>query len=145
MYKAIDIARYILYIAYTNGDLITNLKLQKLLYYAQAWHLVNNNNRKLFSDDIEAWPHGPLIMEVYNNYNEFGRSPIEEEITKEDINILDADTQKYMNEFLDEFMDFSATSLVNMTHNETPWIEAYKKGKRTIISTDSMYNYYSKL
>jgi len=143
---ALQVAKYILCIAHNYGDVLTNLKLQKLLYYAQAWYLVNNNNCKLFDEEIEAWQHGPVVREVYDRYKKFKGLPIEEDLSNDDVNALSEDIHKYMSEFLDEFMDYSATSLVNMTHSEAPWIEAYNRCKcGGIISTDSMYNYYSKL
>ena len=52
-----DVAKYIIAFANYTGDVITNLKLQKLLYYAQAWFMVNNGGRKLFKEDIEVWEY----------------------------------------------------------------------------------------
>ena len=54
---------------------IDHMKLQKLLYYAHAWWLAGNEDG-LFSDDIEAWPWGPVVRNIYIQFNEFGREPI---------------------------------------------------------------------
>jgi len=62
-----DVTDLMLYWANRDGDLISNLKLQKLLYYAQAWHLVNFDV-PLFGDSIEAWDFGPVIPNVYRQY-----------------------------------------------------------------------------
>jgi uncharacterized phage-associated protein len=148
IYRAIDIARYILLVAYESGDVVTNLKLQKLLYYAQAWYMVHHKGRKLFSDDIEAWRFGPVIKDIYDLYKKFSRSPIDEQVNEKDFTCLELDDRKFMDEFLDEFMDYSALSLVNMIHNEIPWKEAFDGNDpmaSTVISTNSMYDYYSKL
>jgi uncharacterized phage-associated protein len=148
VYSAADIAKYIIAVAHENGDVVTNLKLQKLLYYAQAWYMVHNNGRKLFSDDIEAWKFGPVIREVYEQYKRFARNPIDDEADEKDITRLEPNDRKFMDEFLAEFMDYSALSLVNMIHNEAPWKEAFDENDSmasNIISTDSMYSYYSKL
>jgi uncharacterized phage-associated protein len=148
IYSAIDIAKYILAVAHENGDVVTNLKLQKLLYYAQAWYMVNHGGKRLFLDDIEAWKFGPVTRDVYNLYKSYSRNPINEESCKDDITKLEPDDRKFMDEFLAEFMDYSALSLVNMIHNEPPWQEAFDEQNPyglSIISTDSMYNYYSKL
>jgi uncharacterized phage-associated protein len=142
-YRAIDIGKYILAVAYENGDVVTNLKLQKLLYYAQAWYMVNHGGKKLFSDAIEAWKFGPVIKDVYDLYKFYSRNTIEEDITK-----LEPDDRKFMDKFLSEFMDYSALSLGNMIHNELPWQEAFDEQNpygSSIISTDSMYSYYSRL
>ena len=53
------------------GDSITHLKLQKLIYYSQAWSLALNGIA-LFEEDFEAWAHGPVIPEVYQEYKEYG-------------------------------------------------------------------------
>lgn len=142
MNSALDIAKYIICIAQNNGDNITNLKLQKLLYYAQAWFLVNNNNQPLFTEDIEAWQYGPVVPSVYNEYKYCGRNPID--IHCEDIMsgfpMLNKNVKQYLSEFCDVFLRFSATELVGMTHAEKPWIEA-----DNIIDTNTMYEYYSNM
>ena len=73
--KASDVSDLFLCWASIDGDLITNLKLQKLLYYAQAWHLAHFGS-PLFSDDIEAWQYGPVIKSIYQKYSKFGNQPI---------------------------------------------------------------------
>jgi uncharacterized phage-associated protein len=147
-YRALDIARYILAAAYENGDVVTNLKLQKLLYYAQAWYLVHHDGKKLFSDDIEARKFGPVIKEVYERYKSYTRSPIDELTCEDDITKLDPADSEYMDKFLGEFMDYAALTLGNIIHNEAPWKEAFDENNpeaSTVISTDSLYGYYSKL
>lgn len=146
MNNAIEISKYILCLAQCNGDTITNLKLQKLLYYAQAWFLVNNNNTKLFEDDIEAWQYGPVVPSVYNEYKIFGRAPIEIDcdLNKDFSNLCD-NTKQYLNEFCEAFLKYSATELVGMTHQEKPWQEAITKGVYTPINTNTMYEFYSDL
>ncbi|MDR1236509.1 MAG: DUF4065 domain-containing protein [Holosporaceae bacterium] len=148
VYTAVDIAKYIILTAHENGDVITNLKLQKLLYYAQAWYMVHHGGKKLFSDNIEAWKFGPVVKDVYDLYKKFSRNPIDEQVDEGDFARLNPEDRKFMDEFLGEFMDHSALSLVNMIHNEPPWKEAFDEEDpfcSSIISTDSMYNYYSKL
>ena len=58
--KAREVAEYFIEKAYSENDKITQKKLQKMLYYAQAWFLAFNN-KKLFEEKIEAWLHGPAI------------------------------------------------------------------------------------
>lgn len=142
--SALEISKYILCLAQSNGDTITNLKLQKLLYYAQAWFLVNNDNNKLFQDNIEAWQYGPVIPSVYNEYKKFGRLPINIDCNLEnDFKNLCNNKKQYLNEFCEAFLRFSATELVGMTHLEKPWQEAIKRGIYTPIDTDIMYNFYT--
>lgn len=83
MHSALDIAAWFLNeVDRKAGDSITNLKLQKLVYYAQAW-AVTLLGRKLFEEKVEAWAHGPVVMLFTRNtkatdtaaYPDRGRSP----------------------------------------------------------------------
>lgn len=146
MHTASQIAKFLLGLANQNGDTITNLKLQKLLYYAQAWYLVNNSNNKLFSDDIEAWLYGPVVPEVYNEYQSFGRSPITIEVSiQNDFPDICQHVRQFLQEFSETFFGFSATELVGMTHQELPWNEAVKNGYHTKINTDTMFRFYTEM
>ena len=71
-----DVADYFLSIVdEEQGDSLSNLKLQKLLYYAQGFHLAIKNE-PLFDEDIEAWTYGPVVPSVYNQYSQHGGDPI---------------------------------------------------------------------
>lgn len=141
-----DIAKYILSFAQYTGDVITNLKLQKLLYYAQAWFLVNNEGRRLFPEEIEAWQYGPVIPSIYQKYKDFGRTPIEVDYDYEkDFGYLPENVRQYLSEFCEKFFSLSAAELVGMTHQERPWREAMAAGAGTPISTDVMFEYYTEL
>ncbi len=137
-------AKYFLYKANQEGDLITNLKMQKLLYYAQAWYLVNFE-KPLFDEQILAWNLGPVIRSVYDEFKEFVHTPIifeddfeeiHKQFNKEDLNFLD--------DFYDQFINYSAHDLVNMSHNEEPWKKAYKTVSQ-IIDSEIMKDFYTKL
>lgn len=101
----------------TDTENITNMKLQKLLYYAQGYHLAIYN-KPLFGEKILAWEHGPVIKEVYDEYKKFGGDGIEF-----DGSIVDFSPQ--VEEFLEKiygyFGQYSAWKLRNMTHSESPW------------------------
>ena len=75
MLNCFDIADYFVRLANETGDYISNLKLQKLVYYAQAWYLAISDEA-LFEEDFEAWVHGPVIPELYQEYKSFGWRPI---------------------------------------------------------------------
>jgi uncharacterized phage-associated protein len=142
MVRALDLAKLFMVWANRDGDLITNLKMQKLLYYAQAWYLVNFN-KPIFSDLIEAWPLGPVIPEVYHRFKSFGAAPI---VYSPKGEIEDSFTQnqlKFLVDYFKVYIGASATDLVNLSHNEKPWKSAIKKGKGTVIKVDVMQQYYS--
>lgn len=117
---------------------ISNLKLQKLLYYLQGVFL-GLTDQVLFSDKILAWAHGPVVEEVYQEYRRFGAAGItrieepEETYTEE---------EKYlMAQVLDEFGQYSAWGLRNMTHSETPWLETQQNDE---IHTGMIKDYFKK-
>ncbi len=137
---ALDVAQYFLSKANTEGDLITNLKMQKLLYYAQAWHLVNFD-RPLFSETIEAWNLGPVVANVYREFKQFGAGPIVYSETGREAEIFTPPQIEYLDEFYGIFIPFAAHQLVNASHNEKPWMEAIHTTK--IITNDCMKSFYS--
>jgi len=138
---ALDVAKLFLLKAGANGDVITNLKLQKLLYYAQAWYLVNFNE-PLFPENIEAWEWGPVVPVVYQRYKKYKSEPIPLPGRFSRESVFTARQKAFVELILSRFNGFSATALVNMTHNEDPWKTNFEKGKNKIIPLDQMRAYY---
>lgn len=138
--EAIDVSKFLLFRANHDGEVITNLKMQKLLYYAQAWHLVNFGT-ELFKDDIEAWPLGPVIPSVYREYKKFGPKPIEYKDSGKETERFSEKQVKFLEEFYSIYIRIPASQLVNMAHNEEPWKIAFKDC--TDIDTDLMKKFYS--
>jgi len=124
------------------GDLISNMKLQKLVYYAQGFHLAVYNTA-LFNDEIEAWQHGPVIPALYHQYKQFGKNaiPIPNE---SDFNMFSQEQINLMNEVYTVYGQFSAWKLRNMTHEEPTWKEAYQQSV-SIISQDALASYFKTL
>lgn len=123
-----------------HGELISNLKLQKLLYYMQGYFIAIFKD-KLFEDEIEAWQYGPVVREIYNHFKENGASSI----TLEDdavIAELSRDEEHLFNEVLQEYGQYSAIKLMNMTHDESPWIKTFNDDPQGIISADLLYEYF---
>lgn len=121
---ALDVADYLIQQAIDddNGDLLTNLKLQKLLYYAQGCHLAIYDE-PLFDGAIEAWDWGPVVPEVYHVFKVCGRQPIEE--THSSQVDIDASLAVFLNVISEKFGQFSATRLLRMTHREALWRDIY--------------------
>jgi uncharacterized phage-associated protein len=123
------------------GDLMSNLKLQKLVYYAQGFYLAMTDS-PLFNERIEAWEHGPVCVPLYHQYKEFGADAIQ---IPYDVNAYDIFTEK-AREILDMvhryYGQFSAWKLRNLTHEDIPWINAYRKGQCTEITQDAMRDYF---
>lgn len=141
-YTANDIALWILNYnknlrEFSNEDTedITNLKLQKLLYYAQGFYM-EKYNTPLFNEELEAWTHGPVVPEVYHKYKSFGSKGIDK---FEENKGIDKDTVYILKEIYDIFGKFSAWGLRNITHSETPWNET-PRGE--IIAKDKIKTYF---
>lgn len=145
MCRAMKVANKLLEIADLNGDLITNLKLQKLLYYAQAFYMVNNSGEKLFDDDIQAWEYWPVVPDVYHEYKKFNSYPIDYKKVKDKKFDFTPNQEQYLSDFAAEYFRYSATELVTRTHQEQPWKTATAKGRNSVIDTAEMYKFYSDL
>ena len=122
MYSAETIANWFLInIDRESGDSITHLKLQKLLYYAQAWYMVLTENEAepiLFEEKIEAWTHGPVVREVYNKYSEMRYDSIPR---PDDNVVLDEEAEEILKEVLRVYGKYEAKYLEELTHQEDPW------------------------
>lgn len=115
------VADYLLFESRARGEALTNLKLQKLLYYAQAWYLALHD-RPLFNDDFEAWVHGPVLRSQYFRFKpEPGWAPITDSVDEPEISFK---IKKFLDQILDVFGSESAIALEMMTHRERPWLEA---------------------
>lgn len=122
------------------GEPLTNLKLQKLLYYEQGFHLAMFGS-PLFNDDIEAWAYGPVVPDVYHKMKEFQRNPLPVSPDKP-LRLTDKEDDLFA-EVYESFRGFSAIGLVDKTHGESPWKNAVAKGGwNTVISQGDMAAYF---
>lgn len=139
-YKALDIANKLLKKAANicGGDLMSNMKLQKMLYYEQGYHLAAFKS-PLFKEDIEAWMYGPVVPSVYEHFKRYGASGIFPE--SDDEVRLSEDEEDLFNEVFDAYIDFSAYGLMRKTHEESPWRNT-PTGTGCIISTSSMTDFF---
>ena len=127
---------------------LSNLKLQKLLYYTQAWHL-GIHKQSLFDGEFQAWIHGPVNRELYDRFA--GDKDLYSEIELKDrIETNPSLTQsekQFVDFILENYAKFSATQLERMTHNELPWKQArvgfgeYERCEKK-ISQDLMKSFY---
>lgn len=141
MTTAQDVAQYFLQQANEGEDTgISNLTLQKLLYYAQAFHLAMFD-RPFFEDDFYAWTYGPACPEIYHRYKAFGAGPIvvqfnapTQEFTPEQQALLEEVGQVYG--------QFSARQLRDMAHEDAPWQE--QEAKCGLIEKAAMGAFYKR-
>jgi uncharacterized phage-associated protein len=117
--RATDIADYFLWLANDTGSFISNLQLQKLVYYAQAWHLALYD-QPLFEEDFQAWVHGPVIPELFEKYQHFSWQPIHQEVHPD----LPEAIVTHLTEVADEYFACNGYELERMTKAEPPWQQA---------------------
>lgn len=140
MAHVFDVARYILDKC---GGQMSAMKLQKLVYYSQGWHLVFDGE-PLFDSPIEAWANGPVVRDLYRQHRGLfvvvtDAFPAQRELSQYEKDTIDA--------VLDAYGDLDAHELSNLTHSEKPWIEAREgipEGARanSVISTATMMEFY---
>lgn len=141
--SALAVSRYFLSIPSDDaGELVSNLKLQKLLYYSQGcWVALNGAHKPLFRDKVYAWKHGPVVKSVYNHFAKHGDTALPKETRPS----LRDDIVPFLDEIYRVFGKFSAWKLRQMTHEEAPWLKNYKPDVRDIeIPLADLYAYFSK-
>ncbi|WP_129599399.1 Panacea domain-containing protein [Anaerophilus nitritogenes] len=129
---------------------MTNKKLQKLCYYAQAWYLTLKEGTPLADVDFEAWVHGPVCPELYHFYKDWGfqyinkSEEVPEEIQK------NKEIYDFIEKIYEIYGDMDGDELEALTHNESPWINGRNGLKRmersrNIISREDMINFCSNI
>ena len=117
-YPALTIAKWFIAWAEAEQEELSNLKLQKLLYYAQGYHLCERG-APLFSDQIQAWSHCPVVPQVYHQFKSSGNSSIElppdDSFTWDEV---DPVTSDLLSRVWNTYGGYSAGRLRNMTHEE---------------------------
>lgn len=146
-YDIFQVAKWFL-----NKDSMTQKRLQKLCYYAEAWYFTLKNE-SLTDAEFQAWVHGPvspLIWQKYKAMYEFGfyMNDIKEDSLKEFDDITDPDDVELLDLVWNTYGEKSGNELEALTHTETPWINARGTRKpsepcQRIITREEMKEYYS--
>lgn len=137
-----NVATYIL----SKKGAMTAMKLQKLVYYCQAWSLVWDEY-PLFEEKIEAWSNGPVVRELFENHK--GQF-IVQELNSGNSDRLSPVHMETIDAVLEAYGDKPSQWLSDLTHSEDPWLEARRglsendRGNAEITHA-SMAQYYEKL
>jgi len=126
MPSSADVANYFLNLEGEGGE-ISNLKLQKLVYYAQGFSLALRG-MPLFDEPIEAWMHGPVVPALYRQFRDRGSNPIPPDVAF-DPEVLSVDERRLIEEVVGVYGQYSAWKLRQLTHEEDPWRENYSEGE----------------
>ena len=140
-YSALEVARYIIHHEAQQGRTVSNLRLQKLLYFVQAQFVVNaTDGQPCFKDRMEAWDFGPVVPKVYRAYRYYGSAVIpyddceQTSISSADGHLIDA--------MLNHCAKYSTPALVDITHAQDPWKNAYRNGFDNEITPAAIRTYF---
>lgn len=150
-YKALDIARYVIDYSNYKKHRITNLRLQKILYFIQAAFLIFKQ-RPCFDDKIEAWGLGPVVPSVYQKYKGWANQNIpsamdiskKEKFDKEYLKLISKTDLKMISSMIDECNKYTTGQLVNITHAQEPWKNTYKDQTKKVIGNDKIIEFFAR-
>jgi uncharacterized phage-associated protein len=111
------------------SDPLTHFRLQKLLYYAQAWSLVLRET-ELFPEEIRAWQNGPVVEEVYREIPDGRCAAVVAENAFHSAPDVELEDAAFLKHFWDAYSGYSASQLYRMTHSELPWQRSWKNRPR---------------
>lgn len=123
MTDAVTLSNYIIRRFNQNKVSITNLKLQKILYYVQGYSL-KMFGVPAFDDEIYAWHYGPVVPMAYYEFNIYGACPLTWDVNDE-LPIFKARYVNMVDAVIDKCMPYFSSALVEKTHREAPWKNAY--------------------
>lgn len=145
-YDVLTVCKYIVAFCHSKNIYLDNLKLQKLLYFIDAYFLVSTDGKEAcFQEAICAWTYGPVVPEAYSAYKVFGSAKIMPEdsdiIQNESICKEHADMISFV---VNDLGKYSGPQLVSVTHQQTPWKTTYADGdgQGEVIPKQVIYNYF---
>ncbi len=123
------LARYIVNKCFIENHPVSNLQLQKILFFLQTIFCKSKNGLELlFLDEFEAWPYGPVLPNVYQEFSEYGGIPIERKFIT-DLR-FDEETSNFIDEGINILSEKSPWDLVRLSHaKESPWARVFKNGE----------------
>ncbi|HBZ67575.1 MAG TPA: alpha/beta hydrolase [Bacteroidales bacterium] len=143
VYNVLDIANKILVqpLKSEGDELITNMKLQKLLYYMQGFHLALFDGNPLFDEEIEAWMYGPVVPSMYRHFSKYTNNGIKPDVLLDQVISLTNDEEALFKEVFRVYGAYSAIGLMQLTHSEEPW-SSVSTGQGSIITKDVMTSFF---
>ena len=159
MYDVLEVCRHIIRYSNLHDYGVSNQKLQKLLYFIQAYFLIASpDKRPCFHEAIEAWDFGPVVPEAYHEFKQFGSMdiPFKDfflDYSSENIfdvkrvpfidNIISETDKTLIDAVIEKFKYYTATDLVKITHNQRPWQEANARKYNREITKNSLREYFN--
>lgn len=100
---------------------LTDIQIQKLVYYAYSWYMVKHQGEKLFEERPQAWIHGPVFRSLFDNMKDYEKFRSSKNYEK-----LDATIKTFLDIIYTVYGKYSGNELEELTHSETPWQNARK-------------------
>ncbi len=143
--KAIDVANFFIKLANDAGEEgMTNLRVNKLLYFAQAWSLARLG-KELFAEDFQVWSLGPVLPEIYRTFQKYGKNVIPEVYGMYSEKVFSSEQVELLLDVAREYRKFSTTHLVDITHiPEGPWGNVYAEGAKKVTPKQDIKDYFLK-
>jgi len=131
MATVMDVANY--FIDVFRDDPVTQLRLMKLIYYAQG-HSLERLGRPLFDDDIQAWEHGPVVKSAYNVLKPNGKKKIISPVGSYSKDVFSEDEIQILRDVAMKYGKFSTATLIAMCHTiNGPWARVYEENRTNIV------------
>jgi uncharacterized phage-associated protein len=132
---------------FLHKESMSNKKLQKLCYYAEAWHQALYDSTLIKGSHFEAWVHGPVCPSLYEKYKDYGWNDIPKLKKKPTI---DQETNEFLEIVYNTYGHFTGHQLETLTHNEKPWQEAREglgecEASNNVIKTAIMKEFYNSI
>lgn len=159
IYNVLEVCRHVINYSNEHDYGISNLKLQKVLYFVQAYFLTERKDHMpCFNEKIEAWDFGPVVPEAYHEYKQYGSGDIPNvefyfQFDVEDVwsvrrvqykdDVIKKEDKILIDRVVDKFSDYSATDLVSLTHRQSPWIDVYVPHQNNEITIEAIRKYFN--
>lgn len=147
MTTALAVANAFIQLANEKHESITNMKLQKLVYFAQGFHVATKDGQSLFDDPIEAWQYGPVIPQLYHKFKLYFAGRIPESHPFQTIEALSDDEMNTVRWVYDNLGQYTAIQLSNFSHaDDSPWFKVFHGDAGDgIIPVAEMKDYFKRL
>lgn len=149
------VANYFIECSQRDDVVLTNLSMQKLLYFAYGW-IMGYTEKKLFYDRIEAWHYGPVVPSLYHQLKQYGHHQISRKIVEYDYDTKEffswnmrrgTALRKMMGKVWDRYKSLPPQAITALTHKYgTPWSDTVKQnGYNAEISDELIYRHFSEI
>ena len=144
MLSALKTANFFIYLMPEDENELTNLKINKLLFYAQG-HFLKHFSKPLFGDEIQVWQYGPVVLTVYHHFKGYGKNVLNSLPKDFSLSDYSDDEKELLVDVAREYGQYTGEALKTKTHEEsTPWSNVYDPNVRNItIGIDSIEEYFS--